>query len=417
MKSQQKSKLLLILLIFSFNCFLQFAQNSQINRNENPVFDRSPLASQSFVTSIPVLSSGFVYWHRNDGYVVQSTDNNQTKIGHDFDYWNEAWRGWYTLDVSGFNSSTQILSVQLKFRIVGKPDEANSARAQLGFYYQEQNPLIYEMKEDLYNRFNSGTQLRNGGYFSVSEITSFPTETDYIDLGTLGAKIFERNIQKGVFSFSILDQFEGAEKEEYDEGLILELIDVLIEYVPNGKILNVKSLNSPDSVSFNSILEITWNSSYIVQNITIILYKNGLLLTIIVTNIPNENSHNWSVPDTLDPLSKYMIAVQDSTNSSLFGVSEEFSTGKQPYSPTIQDFIFISIAIIAVIAVFFGIYIFGKKQKIIQESMNNEYRDTQNPTKTKPKKPASKKPIICSYCGTENDPESLECRYCGKEFE
>ncbi len=416
MKEKDPRKFVAYLLLFIF-IIIPIAPLHE-NKSNRPMngHNISP-ASVVSTGSIPVSSSGFVYWHRNDGYVVQSTGNNQTKVGHDFDYWNEAWRGWYSFDISSLNQSAQIISVQLKFRVVGKPEESNSARSQLGFYYQETSPLIYDTKENLYNRLNSGTQLRNGGFFSVAEVTQFPNETDYIDLGKLGAKSLERSISNGIWSISVVDQFEGQENSEFDEGLILELAEIVVSFVPNGNIIKVNTPNGNQSYPFNSILDITWNSSYSVDSVSIVLYKNGILLLKIAENISNLNKHNWTIPSTLDPLSKYMIGVYDSSNESLMGISVEFEVVKQNYSPTTQDFIVILIAIGAVIVLFIGIYIYGKRKTLIEHNTKEINNETIKSSKSKAGKKTSSPPIICSYCGTENDPESLECRYCGKEFE
>ncbi len=403
-----------LFLFFLLTVFLLIPIIPSLEKNAGiPMLGDTPtIASGVSNTTIPISSSGFVYWHRNDGYVVQSTGNNQTKVGHDFDYWNEAWRGWYSFDISSLNQSIQVLSVQLKFRVVGKPDECNFSRAQLGFFYQESSPLIYDTKENLFNRLNSGTQLRNGGFFSISPTTmDFPIETDYIDMGLLGAKSLERNIAKGVWSISVVDQFEGQEKEEYDEGLILELTEIVVSYEQNGSTIKVNNPSIDQRYFFDSILEITWNSSYSIPSVSIILYKNGIFLQAIATNITNLNSFNWTIPSSLDILSKYIIGVQDAANASLMGLSVEFEVGKQNYTPTILDFLVIFLAASAVIAIIIGINIYSKRKKHIEQILN-ENEESSN-TSSKPRKSH----IICSYCGTENDPESLECRYCGKEFE
>jgi hypothetical protein len=366
-------------------------------------------------------------------------------VGHDFDYWDETWRGWYSFDCKSLNSSDEVVSVKVKFKITGEIEEARHPRAQLGFYFLSRDPTDYESREELFNRLNSGVQLRDGLFYQISDVTSFPMTTDFIDLGIIGAKSLERCISQNTWSFSVVDQYEGVNEKDYDEGLKLELAEIQVEYIPGGKIIKVSDLvtiseENADQTSFY----LEWNSTFTLQRVNILLYENGKFFQSIKENLDNAGEYTWVVnkESKFNQLAIYTIIIQDSSNSSIMGMSNEYQF---PYFPDVLvpddnmpvyaiNIVIIVICITLVVAmILFLPKSLGQRRlkKNIAKSMQyitpQPQKNQQKPKpqdadqgKTQDNKPKENEvggvlgtTVLCKNCNAEINSNDKICMYCG----
>ena len=69
---------------------------------------------------------------------------------------------------------------------------------------------------------------------------------------------------------------------------------------------------------------INWNSTGIILNVRIDLYKNGTFLTIIDPSTPNDGVFSWEVPLGTEASNLYQIRVSDAEYPATFDDSEYF---------------------------------------------------------------------------------------------
>lgn len=73
---------------------------------------------------------------------------------------------------------------------------------------------------------------------------------------------------------------------------------------------------------------ITWTSTGIIQKVDLKLFKGGLFEQTIAEEESNDGSYSWYLPSDLTLGSDYQIKILDSKDSTVFDVSDEFSTSE-----------------------------------------------------------------------------------------
>lgn len=94
--------------------------------------------------------------------------------------------------------------------------------------------------------------------------------------------------------------------------------------------ITITSPNNSSSWETSSSHQIYWTSIENISYVTISLYKDGVLSFIVINNLFNNGSYNWTIPKYMIPGNSYEIAIKDANNSTINYYSNFFSiiTGK-----------------------------------------------------------------------------------------
>jgi hypothetical protein len=169
--------------------------------------------------------------------------------------------------------------------------------------------------------------------------------------------------------------------------------------------------------------EIKWKNSTNIQNISILLYKNGIFERQIESNIANREEYAWEI-SSLETKAFYTLAIIDSTNTSIMGLTGVFILQNDNINPSSPDFdstyliIFIIIMALIFVAIFFSSLYRQQKPPVkayvpkIQD-FKPESKHLSQIIKVEEKKAI----IICQNCGVEVEKGSEICKFCGERLD
>ncbi len=88
--------------------------------------------------------------------------------------------------------------------------------------------------------------------------------------------------------------------------------------------ITITTPNNSSSWEANSSHYIYWESTGYTSTVNIELYKDGVFETKIQTEGVNNGSYNWKLPADLNSSKNYQIKITNSTDNSIYGISENF---------------------------------------------------------------------------------------------
>jgi hypothetical protein len=200
-----------------------YISNPIVNRPSDP---NIPVAASEYNPAI--ISTGYVYWHNNDGYAKYS--DTLMQVGHDFDFWNEAWRGWTEWNLSGIPTNAIITSIQIRLTVTGKPDAADNYRAQICMSELSVRPSLETNAERLYTSIGTGVLYSGGLCVSVIGNGDFPSSTGFYELGAIAAANATARLGEGWFAVGFSDFNLGGSDNPDDEGIIFSVSAIKIAY-------------------------------------------------------------------------------------------------------------------------------------------------------------------------------------------
>jgi hypothetical protein len=86
--------------------------------------------------------------------------------------------------------------------------------------------------------------------------------------------------------------------------------------------IHVTSPNGGEAIRRGQSSFVQWDDN-LLENVSIDLYKAGVFLKTIGTNIPSTISYKWTVDPALVPASDYTLRIRSATNSAIFDVSDQ----------------------------------------------------------------------------------------------
>lgn len=299
----------LIFLIFPWN-FPRLTQDfglSRKTRDYSLSYAPSMHVKASSESDILKLSSGVISWHHLDGYSVNSS--NQLIIGHEFDFWNEEWRSWLTLNISALPENCSIESAEFAFKILGKPQECDELDFQLVIVGMETLPSLPFSSgteiASLFDEMKSSPELSNN-------LSKLDSEEDFVinqnltmGLNQSGLDYISSGLTRDWLTFGFYDYDDGGSDSNSDEGVIFALQSFQIEYIHENTTVRDSFLPSAEDIQ-DVITDDDGNSN---SNIGIILIFGGILLVGILVIVAlygpqiktTEYSSNKGASTTIHP--------------------------------------------------------------------------------------------------------------------
>jgi len=177
--------------------------------------------------SILKTSQGFSYWHRTEGY--SATFDQKVSIGHDYDFYNEEWRGFVEWDLSNILLGANITFFGLKLDISGKPGECDNLGGQLKAFPMGLRPSLEPSAESLFIDAGDGIAYSISPSNEIGQMGEFPIE-GFLNMGAQACEDLNSSTAKGWFGMGFIAQDSGSEEQSDDKGLIFTISAIRIEY-------------------------------------------------------------------------------------------------------------------------------------------------------------------------------------------
>ncbi len=188
-----------------------------------------PAPRPSSMTSPATTYRGYAYWHHNDGFFEY--DDTAMQIGHDFDFWNEEWRGYTEWDISGVPDSALVTYVGVQLTISGAPAACEWQYAEVCFYAMANRPSVAgPSAQTLFNDAGDGTQYLYGNSSALSASGTAP----FIKLGQDAVDALSAARTSDWFAVGFIDFFDGGTENWDDEGLIFSSAALKVIYYEDG---------------------------------------------------------------------------------------------------------------------------------------------------------------------------------------
>ncbi len=189
--------------------------------------DIAPKNSQ-IQPNITVISQGNSYWHNVNGYSTEI--GSEIVIGHDFDFWNEEWRSWITLNLTQIPDSVTITSVGLDLSIEGKPEVCDEVDGQIFIMGMNQNPASIGSSHLIFDLIGNSTQSL-GDWSLIDEDSMFSISQNIsLELNQAGQEYFTSSLERNWAALGFSDYFDGGSDSDSDEGLQMVLNSVTIGF-------------------------------------------------------------------------------------------------------------------------------------------------------------------------------------------
>lgn len=204
------------------------------------------LPKASFQTILTPTFVGYTYWHNNDGYSKHS--GTEMRVGYDYDFWNEAWRGYTEFDLSSIPDSSIILSVSIQFEVTGSIPECDSQNAQVLIFNMTHRPSTSD-KVVLYNDAGDGENL----YASAIVMSKgyYPDAASLFTLNNEAKLAFQNALKQDWFAFGFIDE----SVPEIDEGIEFHISQLKVEYTSLVDDIYDISPNDNDHISNATIIQ------------------------------------------------------------------------------------------------------------------------------------------------------------------
>ena len=180
--------------------------------------------------------SGYSYFHDNDGY--EGFYGTSLQIGHEFDFFNEEWRGWIEWDISDIPETANITFAGIRINVTGIPISCDNQRAQLDMYQMTNQPSTnVNNPELLFNDAGDGLHYRENTSFPLSENGIYPSFSGYIPLSPVALGEINTSINAGWFAVGFVDYYhlDLGHNEDQDEGVIFEISSFQVNYTYEGQ--------------------------------------------------------------------------------------------------------------------------------------------------------------------------------------
>ncbi|OLS16022.1 MAG: hypothetical protein RBG13Loki_0350 [Promethearchaeota archaeon CR_4] len=188
-----------------------------------------PIPHASSTTLPTTTYRGYVHWHHTDGYAKYN--DTTMNIGHDFDFWNEEWRGFTEWNISSIPDDTMITYVGVQLTVNGAPGECDHQSAQVCFYEMANRPsLIGPSAQTLFDDAGNGIQYYYGASYTITASGSTP----FIKLGQSAVDALSSARTNDWFAVGFIDFFDGGTESSDDEGLIFSSAVLQVIYYEGG---------------------------------------------------------------------------------------------------------------------------------------------------------------------------------------
>ncbi|WP_371803156.1 hypothetical protein [Candidatus Lokiarchaeum ossiferum] len=258
----------------------------------------SPIVSENFQPSGQALTktlSGYSYFHDNDGYTGFYGESIQ--IGHEFDFYNEEWRGWAEWDISDIPESANITAAGLRIDVTGIPVSCDYQRAQLDVYQMTNQPsLSINDPELLFLDAGSGLHLRENVSYPLSDNGVYPTSTSFITLDHVAIQILNASTASGWFAVGFSDYYHSdlGHDSDQDEGVIFEILAFEINYTEGGQAYSQNFSQDDPSGSGSTTTETSTGDGGAIDPASIIIIVVTIVVILIAVGITQKRNQNRS---------------------------------------------------------------------------------------------------------------------------
>ena len=254
-----------------------------------------PEYSQPFSQSIPKTLSGYSYFHDNDGYTGFYGESIQ--IGHEFDFYNEEWRGWVEWDISEIPESANITSVGLRIEVTGIPVSCDYQRAQLDIYHMTAQPSTnVNDPELLFLDAGSGLQYHENVSFPLSNDGVYPSASSFIALDAVGIQKLNESVNSGWFALGFSDYYHSdlGHDSDQDEGVIFEILAFEVIFTEGEQQYSQNYTQDSITTSINTETSTGDGGATNIDPTTIIILVVTVVIILIAVGITQKQAKNRS---------------------------------------------------------------------------------------------------------------------------